>query len=174
MTASLCESFRLLTPAAGVCRSQGLHLIPKTWVTLSAYIWIYRRFDPTFVLIKEPQIVLHKADQPYLGADLGYAHVLTESTIIDSIFASGLLNSDDADSARLADNATKLRRPLKSLNQVLENREYVAADRFTIGDLNAVSIVSWLTLTGFDFTGLEKVKAWIDRCSARPKFPKRG
>jgi len=96
-----------------------------------------------------------------------------ESTIIDLIYATGMLPDDVADPERLADDTLALQQPLASLNRALENRDYVVADRFTIGDLNAASIVSWLTVTGFDFEHLENIRNWLDRCAARPKFPNR-
>ncbi len=97
-----------------------------------------------------------------------------EGAIMETILCSGLIPAYPADPDRVAKNAVKLQRPMKSLNTTLANRDYVAGNRFTMGDLNAVSIVSWLPATGFDFTGFEFVRAWIDRCKARPHFPKRG
>lgn len=97
-----------------------------------------------------------------------------ESTIIDTIHATGMLPEDTRDSGRLAENEAALQRPVAAINRCLESRDYVAGSRFTIGDLNAVSIVSWLALTGFNFENFEATKAWIDRCIQRPLFPKRG
>ena len=97
-----------------------------------------------------------------------------ESTIIDLIHATGMLPGDTADPERLASNTSDLQRPFASLNKALENRTYIAGERFTIGDLNAVSIVSWLVLTGFDFGEFANIKRWVDLCARRPAFPKRG
>ena len=97
-----------------------------------------------------------------------------ESTVIDLIHATGMLPEDTADPERLAANTSALQRPFASLNRALENRTYIAGERFTIGDLNAVSIVSWLVLTGFDFTEFANIKRWVDLCARRPAFPKRG
>jgi glutathione S-transferase len=84
-----------------------------------------------------------------------------------------MLPGTDYDSGRIARNEDALQRPMAAISRWLEEREYVAGSRFTIGDLNAVSIVSWLTLTGFNFENFEATKVWIGRCAARPKFPKR-
>lgn len=97
-----------------------------------------------------------------------------ESTIIDLIHATGILPDDTMDPERIATNTDSLQRPLTSLNRALEGRTYITGERFTIGDLNAVSIVSWLAMLGFDFGNFANVKAWIDRCAERPQFPKRG
>ncbi len=97
-----------------------------------------------------------------------------EATIIDMIHATGMLPEDEADPARFAEGVEKLQRPLASLERALEGRDYITGGRFTIGDLNAVSIVSWLALLGFDFTKFPNAKAWVDRCMKRPNFPKRG
>jgi len=97
-----------------------------------------------------------------------------DKTIIDTIVATGLLPDQPADHALMAENFEKLQRPLSSLEKALEGRDYLAADRFTIGDLNAVSIVSWLPLIGFKMVNFPNIAGWIKRCSARPNFPKRG
>jgi len=97
-----------------------------------------------------------------------------ELTIIGMIEATGMLPGYDADPDRMAQSAEKLQRPLASLERFLAGKTYLTGERFTVGDLNAVSIVSWLALIGFDFTKFSNAKSWIDRCAARPKFPKRG
>jgi len=97
-----------------------------------------------------------------------------DSTIINTILASGMLPHEPANPELIATNFEKLQRPLASLENALEGRDYLAADRFTIGDLNAVSIVSWLPLIGFDMSHFPNIAGWIERCSKRPHFPKRG
>lgn len=97
-----------------------------------------------------------------------------ESTIINLIHASGIIPGDTADPKLEKKCVAALQRPFAALNLALENRNYIVGERFTIGDLNAVSIVSWLALTRFDFGSFPNIKAWIRRCSKRPMFPRRG
>jgi len=93
-----------------------------------------------------------------------------EVTIIQMIEATGMLPSYDADPLKMADCTEKLQRPIASLERFLDSKTYITGERFTMGDLNAVSIISWLALIGFDFTKFSNVKSWIDRCAARPKL----
>lgn len=96
-----------------------------------------------------------------------------ESTVIDTIYATGVIPDNDADPERLKANHQTLKRPISALDSWLENKTYITGERFTIGDLNAASAVSWLTMTGFDFTAFPNVQQWVALCMARPKFPVR-
>jgi len=97
-----------------------------------------------------------------------------DGMIINTILATGMLPHEPANPELIKANFEKLQRPLTSLEHALEGRNYLAADRFTIGDLNAVSIVSWLPLIGFDMRKFPNIDGWIKRCAERPYFPKRG
>lgn len=97
-----------------------------------------------------------------------------ENTIIESIHATGMLDPEQRNLELVAAHFSSLQRPLTALNAALENRDYLVGDRFTIGDLNAVSIVSWLVLLGFDFSNFRATQQWIQRCMQRPHFPVRG
>jgi glutathione S-transferase len=57
--------------------------------------------------------------------------------------------------------------PLSVLDGALTGRHYLAADRFTVADLNVASVLYRLLF----FDGLHRysqVKAWMDRCYERP------
>jgi len=97
-----------------------------------------------------------------------------ESSIISLIHASGIIPTDVPDPEEFKSCEDKLQRPFASLERHLEGSTYITGERFTMGDLNAVSIVSWLVLTAFDFGSFPNVRAWVDRCASRPEFPKRG
>lgn len=103
-----------------------------------------------------------------------WAGTEVDNLIINAITATGLVSKEAADAELVATNFEKLQRPLTALERALDGRAYLAADRFTIGDLNAVSIVSWLPLIGFEMTSFPNIKGWIERCAARKHFPKRG
>jgi len=96
-----------------------------------------------------------------------------DSMIINTILATGMLPHEPANPTLIKENFEKLQRPLASLERALDGRDYLAADRFTVGDLNAVSIVSWLPLIGFDLSRFPNIAEWIDRCAKQPHFPKR-
>jgi glutathione S-transferase len=73
---------------------------------------------------------------------------------------------------QIAINAEKLRRPLKRLEAHLAAHPYLVGDRFTVADLNLAETLRYAqghpTLLG-EFPA---VKAWLEKCQARPAFQK--
>lgn len=72
--------------------------------------------------------------------------------------------------AAIAINAEKLRRPLRRLEAHLAAHPHLVGDRFTVADLNLAECLRYAqghpTLLG-EFPA---VKAWLERCQARPAF----
>ncbi len=72
--------------------------------------------------------------------------------------------------ASISINAAKLRRPLARLELHLEGRDWLVGDRFTVADINVAECLRYAqghpTLLG-EFPA---VKAWLERCQARPAF----
>jgi glutathione S-transferase len=58
------------------------------------------------------------------------------------------------------------------LNTTLEDREYLVANRFTVADLNAASVVGLSAMTGVDLGRFANVQAWLGRVQSRPAFAK--
>ena len=61
-----------------------------------------------------------------------------------------------------------LRRPLQVLNGVLEGKENLLGDNFTVADLNVSSILSWAKRSQMDFSFVPEVDRWLEACYARP------
>jgi glutathione S-transferase len=61
-----------------------------------------------------------------------------------------------------------LKRPLGALNHALEQRDWLAAERFTIADLNVASILNAATSADIWFEDYPAFSAWLRRCYARP------
>ncbi len=73
--------------------------------------------------------------------------------------------------AKKADDATeRFKTPLAVLNGALAGREYLAGSAFTVADLNVAAVISWAPLAGLDLASAPNVKAWVDRCTARPAY----
>ncbi len=72
--------------------------------------------------------------------------------------------------AGIAVNAERLRRPLARLQQHLQAADWLVGRRFTVADLNTAECLRYAqghpTLLG-EFPA---VKAWLERCQARPAF----
>ena len=63
-----------------------------------------------------------------------------------------------------------LERPLKVLDAHMAGRAYLIADRFTVADLGASGVLSLTALIKLDLTPYPNVKAWFERCLARPAY----
>jgi glutathione S-transferase len=61
-----------------------------------------------------------------------------------------------------------LGRPLKVLDGVLAGKTYLEEERFTVADMNLAMTMTNLTRSGMDLSAYPNVKAWLDRCLARP------
>jgi len=70
----------------------------------------------------------------------------------------------------IAEVTTKLDRPLSVLNSHLADRSYLVSDAFTIADLNLAGVMDVLEMIRFDLAGYPHVRAWLDRCYARPSY----
>ncbi|MCR9177196.1 MAG: glutathione S-transferase family protein [Alphaproteobacteria bacterium] len=70
--------------------------------------------------------------------------------------------------AKAVEALAALERPFATLNSYLEGRDYLAADRFTVADLNVASILGWAKAAGMDLAPYPNLKAWLSRCTSRP------
>lgn len=57
---------------------------------------------------------------------------------------------------------------LEILDRHLAQREFLVADRFTVGDLNVASVASICGSVGFDLTPYGSLDGWLARCRMRP------
>jgi glutathione S-transferase len=58
------------------------------------------------------------------------------------------------------------------LDNALAGKNYLVDDTFSLADLAASSFLGWLTFMGYDYSSFKNVKAWGDRCLARPAVVK--
>jgi glutathione S-transferase len=71
--------------------------------------------------------------------------------------------------ASYADKAEKrLMVPLRVLEAHLQDRQYLAGDRFTVADINVASVVTWIRPAAQLLAGFPCVSAWLKRCLDRP------
>lgn len=57
---------------------------------------------------------------------------------------------------------------LHIFEQQLADRPYVLGDAASLVDFHLASFMQWLGFCGIDLAVFPKIKAWADRCSARP------
>jgi glutathione S-transferase len=72
--------------------------------------------------------------------------------------------------AAIAVNAEKLRRPLRRLQGHLAAQGWLVADRFTVADLNTAECLRYAQGHPTLLAEFPAVKAWLERCQARPAF----
>jgi glutathione S-transferase len=68
-----------------------------------------------------------------------------------------------------ADKAEKrLMVPLRVLEAHLQDRQYLAGERFTVADINVASVVTWIRPAAQLLASFPRVSAWLKRCLDRP------
>lgn len=72
------------------------------------------------------------------------------------------------DAHKLAQAEKRLAVPLSVLNSHLADRDYIAAERFTVADVNVASIIAWAKPASALLQGFEHVERWLTRCLQRP------
>lgn len=76
----------------------------------------------------------------------------------------------EAGKAKLVSIGEALKRPFAAFEAHLANTDYVVGDRFTVVDLALTEIIRYAQGHPELFDGFVKVKAWLERCQARPGF----
>jgi glutathione S-transferase len=70
--------------------------------------------------------------------------------------------------AEAAQAAQRLKQPLSVLEQALASKPYLLGDRFTVADLNVVSILAGAKAAGLDLGDVPDVARWFSSCLRRP------
>ncbi len=79
-----------------------------------------------------------------------------------------LLPEDKRDAAVAERGRQGVKAPLSVLEAELSGKDYILGDRFTVADLNVCGVLATLPRVKYDLSPWPKVKAWLDRCNARP------
>jgi len=72
--------------------------------------------------------------------------------------------------AAIAINAEKLRRPLRRLQGLFSEQDWMVGGRFTVADLNTAECLRYVQDHPTLLAEFPAVQAWLDRCQARPAF----
>ncbi|GAB1479984.1 glutathione S-transferase family protein [Paracoccaceae bacterium] len=72
--------------------------------------------------------------------------------------------------AQIAVNAEKLRRPLGRLQRHLAAQDWLVGGRFTVADINTAECLRYAQGHPSLLGEYPAVKAWLERCQARPAF----
>jgi glutathione S-transferase len=101
-----------------------------------------------------------------------WAMTEVESTALTVLFNRVLRPEAERDAALADQNEANLQKPLGILNDTLADRQWLAADRFTVADLNVAGVLSWVKLARVDLGAFPNMADWMDRCLTRPTLVK--
>lgn len=100
-----------------------------------------------------------------------FAATSVESPALEIAYASADSGASTPEGqATLAVGAEKLRRPLARLETHLQGREWLVGNRFTAADIMVEECVRYALPHPTLFGTYPAVKAWVERCQARPAF----
>ncbi|CAM3313007.1 glutathione S-transferase family protein [Polaromonas hydrogenivorans] len=83
----------------------------------------------------------------------------------------GVLMPAERRKPQLAEESLRhLAGPLRILNQHLQDRPWLAGERFTVADICVASVVAWLESASDLIAQCPQVREWLQRCLARPAY----
>ena len=162
----------------------GLHTASPAFLAINPQGQIPAYQEGDLVLTESLAITLHIARKH--GGDLG-PQTDAESALMEqwSLFAATsvetpaleilYIQGDGGDKtvegqAAIAVNAEKLRRPLARLQAYLAAHDWLVGERFTVADINVAECLRYAQGHPSLLGEFPAVKAWLDRCQARPAF----
>ena len=90
-----------------------------------------------------------------------------EKSLLTALFATHGIGGTPKDPEKVKASYEELRRPFGVLNQHLEGRKFLIADRFTVADLNVASVLQWVPMARLDLAPWPNLKKWLDGCLGR-------
>ncbi len=93
-----------------------------------------------------------------------------ETPAVEMLFAHRDAGGSPQGEATIAVAAEKLRRPLARLQVHLNTHPNLVGDRFTVADINTAECVRYAQGHPTFLQEFPAVKAWLERCQARPAF----
>jgi len=97
-----------------------------------------------------------------------FAITQLEPDCIDLILHRKALVEKDRNATVAATAEQHLAKPLTVLNDALDGKNYLVADRFTIADINMAGILSYALNSGFDCSSFPNVQRYLNDILSRP------
>jgi glutathione S-transferase len=91
-----------------------------------------------------------------------------EEPLLTNLMHKLILPEAQRDAAKAADALERAKKPLGVLDGALAGRDYLLGGAFTAADLNVAGVMSFGRLAKIDLAPTANVKAWLERCWARP------
>jgi glutathione S-transferase len=99
-----------------------------------------------------------------------WAMLEIEHLLLDLLGHRVLLPEFSRDISVVERDQLLLKKPLGILNDCLAKRSHLAADNFTVADLNVASILVWGKMARLDLSAYPDLVRWLDGCLARPAY----
>jgi glutathione S-transferase len=74
----------------------------------------------------------------------------------------------ERDKVAMAKASDTLKAPLRVLDDHLKGKNFLLGSDFTLADLNLAGVIILGSMIQYDMSATPNVKAWLDRCLARP------
>jgi glutathione S-transferase len=160
-------------------RAQGWTTASPEFLAVNPLGQIPAYVEDGLVLTESLAITLHIARRH--GGDLGprsmaEAALIDQWTLLAATAVEGpaleilLALESGTQLEGVALNATRLRRPLRRLEQQLEAADWLVGGRFTVADLNMAECLRYAQGDPRLLSEFPVVEAWMKRCQARPAF----
>jgi glutathione S-transferase len=91
-----------------------------------------------------------------------------EEPLLTGLMHKVILPEAQRDAAKAADANERAKKPLGILDAALAGRDHLLGSSFTAADLNVAGVMSFARLAKVDLAATPNVKAWLERCWARP------
>ncbi|MDJ0739921.1 MAG: glutathione S-transferase family protein [Gammaproteobacteria bacterium] len=91
-----------------------------------------------------------------------------EHALLTVLMHGRVLPPEERDAERLGRNRDALAKPLGVLDGALHGRDFLAANRFTVADLNVAAVLSWCKPARVALDEFPRLGAWLAGCLARP------
>lgn len=99
-----------------------------------------------------------------------FAATAVESPALEILYTQQDGGDTPEAQASISINAEKLRRPLGRLQTHLAGHDWLVGDRFTVADINTAECLRYAQGHPTLLAEFPSVKAWLERCQARPAF----
>ena len=133
------------------------------WESMAINLYLAQKYDGPLHITK-PEVLGVAAQWSF------WAMLETEALLLELLMHRAMLPEFGRDPSYAERDELLLQRPLRVLDDALSARGYLAADDFTVADLNVASILAWGKMSRLDLSGFSHVAKWLDASLRRPAY----
>jgi len=133
------------------------------WESMAINLYLAQKYDGPLHSDK-PEVLGLAAQWSF------WAMLEMEALLLELLMHRAMLPEFGRDPSYAERDELLLKKPLRLLDGALAARPYLAADDFTVADLNVASILVWGKMSRLDLSGCAHVAKWLDICLQRPAY----